>query len=122
MGESTAKVSEEYSQAGLAIPEQHKNEPPDYIGFELDFMRYLCSQEVSAWKRKRFSDAKSLLERQKKFLSKHIIRWVPDFCDRVLEEAKTGFYRGIAKITKGFVKFEFDQLDYLIDMAKKIEP
>lgn len=119
MGESTVKVSKEYARAGVSIPNQYKGEPPDHISFELDFTRYLCSREASAWKKNNLSEALKFLEEQKKFINEHLARWVPNFCGKVVKEAKIEFYQGIAKITKGFVRLDFDQIDAFIDMAKR---
>jgi TorA maturation chaperone TorD len=121
MGESTVKVSKEYSKAGVSIPNKHKTEPPDHISFELDFMRHLSNRELLAWKKNNLSNALRLLEEQKKFINEHLIKWVPNFCNKVLEEAKIGFYQGIAKITKSFVQFDFDNINTYIEAAKHIQ-
>jgi len=120
MGESSVKVSEEYAKAGVTIPNQHKGEPPDHIGFELDFMRHLCCKEAQAWKSNAFCHAIKSLEKQKKFIDEHLIKWVPNFCDEVLKEAKIEFYKGIAKITKSFVQFDFDNINTYIQIAKTL--
>jgi len=118
MGESAVNVLKEYSRAGVGVPHKYEREPPDHISFELDFMRHLSQRECSAWRKNNVTDAIRLLEEQQKFIHDHLIRWVPNLCDKVGEQAKIGFYRGIAKITKGFIQFDFDNIKTYIEIAK----
>jgi anaerobic sulfite reductase subunit A len=44
----TVGVTLFYGRVGVKIPESVE-EPPDHLGFELDFMRFLCGEEAAAW-------------------------------------------------------------------------
>jgi TorA maturation chaperone TorD len=82
-----------YSQAGLALDEEY-DVAPDHLGLELLFMSYLIETDRT--------------DLRKKFLAEHIINWVPDYCDEVVKQAKTLFYREIAEITKNFLAEEYE--------------
>ena len=51
------------------------------------------------------------------------INWIDDLCDAVLDVAETRFYRGVAKVTRGFVHMETevvaDELEVLQGLADK---
>ena len=75
----------------------------DYIGLELDFLRYLAGKQAQAWRSGQEAEADRLREREEGFLRDHIVTWVPGFCDLMREDAMLGFYQGLAAVTKGFV-------------------
>jgi TorA maturation chaperone TorD len=106
-GESNFQVLEAvagfYVQYGVSIAKNADNRP-DYIGLEMDFMRYLCEQEVAAWKKGEKTQIQKWQIAEHDFLTDHLGRWVPSFCDRAIEEAKTDFYRGFVHLTKGTIE------------------
>jgi len=116
----TAGISELYEEAGASLSEELKDRP-DYIGVELDSMRFMSSNEAEAWKRGRFDDAKTMLQLEKRLLKEHLATWIPKFCDVALEEAKNGFYKAVLKIKKGVVLSETALIDDLIETAESIE-
>lgn len=120
MGESTVEVKKMYEKAGLQIVEQY-TDLPDHIALELEFMYFLCVEEANAWKKDDKPTALKHLEMQKEFLDEHLMRWVPKFCDSVVNAAKLEFYRGLAKIAKEFIVSEQDRTDPLLKIAKSIK-
>lgn len=122
MGESTAKVKEKYGKAGVSLSNNFKGEPPDHIGFELNFMRHLCEEEAEAWENSRRDAALGYLDMESGFLREHLTKWVPMFCDTIVDKTKLDFYRGVAKITKGFIVFDHDRINALIGTAKNVKP
>jgi len=109
MGEAALQVKKAYADLGYCLP-QGWNELPDYVGIELDFLRYLCGEEAGAWKTGKKSRALVCLNKEKEFLCGHVLEWVPKFCDEVLASAKEDFYRGMAQVTKAFVAIEAERL------------
>lgn len=91
MGKPWEEVKAAYRKAGLTKGEKEK-EPEDHIAMELAFMSYLCGKKES--------------KLQNEFLEEHLLKWVPWFCDDVVQKAESDFYRGIAKLTKGFLLLE----------------
>jgi TorA maturation chaperone TorD len=92
-----------YRSMGVDKSSQFK-EPEDHIALELQFMTHLCEKTNEALQNADFREAKRCLEVQRDFLRKHLGQWVPDLAADVLKSARHGFYKAIAKITKGYVE------------------
>jgi TorA maturation chaperone TorD len=97
-----------YHQYSVDIDPNAANRP-DYIGIELDFLRHLNESEADAWLRGEREAALDFHAAQMDFLSRHLGRWFEKFCERAMEEAKTGFYLGFIRLIKGVLKEEIDQ-------------
>ena len=118
--QASVGVRQAYAEAGVGMPEEVRDQP-DFIGFELDFMRHLTDQEAQAWADGNREEALKVLEKERAFLEEHIVRWVPRFCDVMGKEAWLGFYQGIAKMTKGFVLDEAQKVAELVEWAGAAE-
>ena len=81
---------------------------PDHISVELEFMRKLSEWEAAKWSENDSENAKYCLTVQKKFTEEHLLKWVPQFCDEVIEKANMPFYREMAKVTRDFLQFDHD--------------
>lgn len=94
-GDSNAAdaVTEFYYNAGLTFDEEYQT-LPDHISLEFLFMSYVIDIDNR--------------EMQRKFLEEHVVNWVPYYCEKVIKEAKTLFYREIAGITKDFIESEYE--------------
>jgi TorA maturation chaperone TorD len=98
--EQTLQVRGWYRRFGLQA-EKLYNEPDDHVGLELAFLAHLASLGLKALgeeDRERFF---ALLDSQRDFLSQHVLRWAPQFCEQVVAKARTEFYKGIALLTRG---------------------
>lgn len=113
---ASMSVAREYAAAGVALPKE-VSERPDFIGFELDFMRHLCEQEAQAWSEQDRPGALALMQKERAFLDAHLARWVPRFCDAMSDKAQLDFYRGIARMTKGVVLGDAQKQAELADWA-----
>lgn len=89
--ESSSEVSALYAAHGLLPNPESFNTPSDHIGLELGFMAHLCQQGDSL---------------QKDFFNNHLLNWHKGFCGDVEKYAHTDFYKGMAKITLGFLELE----------------
>lgn len=89
------------------------NIPEDHIGLELDFMAFLCRQVRDAQARNQ-SDILASLYRKREFLQNHILNWIPDFCRNVEKNANTTFYKGLARLTRIFIRIDSDSTNKLI--------
>ncbi len=103
LGLAMVNVRNFYAESGVVLPEE-AHDQPDFIGFELDFMRFLTAKEAGAWTECDLREALAVAEKEQAFLEKHINTWVPRFCDLMFKEAQWDFYKGIALLTKGFVQ------------------
>jgi TorA maturation chaperone TorD len=115
--QASVAVRQAYAEAGVGLPEEVKDQP-DFIGLELDFMRHLTEKEAQAWAAADPEEALKVLEKERAFLEEHITRWIPRFCDVMHQEARLDFYRGIARMTKGFVLDEAQKVAELVEWAR----
>ncbi len=97
-GASTERVIQRYRRFRL---KGQNNEPPDHIALELDFMRFLCEREALAWQTE--GGGQDLLKEEDAFLSEHLARWAPAFCENIRMSDTTGFYDGLADVTEGWI-------------------
>jgi TorA maturation chaperone TorD len=93
-GESTAAVKRFIEASGLKYKSTF-TEMPDHIGAEFEFMQKLIALEAEGDKKSR--------QIQKKFFEEHLLRWVPNFCRKVKEEARLDFYKEAAEMTEEFM-------------------
>ena len=99
------EINRLFSKMGIQVPEEW-HQPSDYIGVELDFMRFVCEKESRLRNDGEPNALREAVETGKSFLEDHIALWVPIFCKRMLEEAREDYYLGIAHLTLGFVEFD----------------
>ena len=106
MQEQTSAVRQKFVQAGLLI-HPDSSFPEDHIGAELEFIFYLCQKAVQADQ----DEARtSFLDLQKEFLREHLSLWIVPFCDRLFSAARSSYFKGVAKMTKGFIRWDFEEL------------
>jgi TorA maturation chaperone TorD len=96
-------VAHFYTKHGVT-PDLNARNRPDYIGLELDFLRYLCEKQADAWEKGEEKKAQQYQLAEHDFLIDHLGKWGGIFCDQVVKEAKTDFYRGFAFLTKGMIQ------------------
>lgn len=78
-------------------------EPEDFLAFELEVMRWLAAKQAGSANPE---NEKSWLQHQSDFLKQHLLIWAPA-CAQDIEKIKGAhFYRGTAKILRGFLELE----------------
>ena len=111
--EETMQVRAEYLKENL-VSEHLQQEPDDHIALELNFLGHLCHKTMTDLKAGRLSSAKENLEKQKKFMTDHLLVWAPEFADSVQKSARTDFYRGTGHILSGLLAYDMEMVDELI--------
>jgi len=111
-GESTAEVKKIIESSGLEYKTEYTG-LPDHISVELEFMQQITLREEQAWQDDDKETALLCLKNEKKFVDEHLFRWVPDFCEKVIETADWPFYREMARLTRSFIEFEKEELKKL---------
>ena len=106
-----------FSKMGVHVPEEW-HQPLDYIGVELDFMRLLCEKEREAWEKNGWDSVLEVVKIEESFLENHVGLWVFSFCDKMTEQARQGFYQGIARLTKGLVGYDRTHIRNIISNYK----
>jgi len=71
-----ASVERHYSSAGIESTSASGN-IPDHISVELEFIGFLSGCEADAWAADDFKEARRMQDRQRRFLDKHMSKWVP---------------------------------------------
>ena len=94
-----------YRAAGLE-KDEHWREPEDHISLEFEYMQALASRSAEALKAGDRQLAQSLLRDQSYFLQDHLNQWAARFCGDVERYATTDFYRGFARVTRGWLTCE----------------
>lgn len=103
MGESTMAVLELYREADFDMDEEFR-ELPDHVAVELEFLYLLIFRENEARMSGDRARLGAMLDLQKRFLDRHLGRWIPKFTAAVGESAQCGFYRQLADLTESFVR------------------
>lgn len=80
--------------------------PEDHLSFEFQFMAKLVERAQAALEAGDEARYGELCAKQHAFYDEHLAPWVPHLCADVRAYARTGFYRGIADVTEGFLKLE----------------
>jgi len=85
----------------LGIEKQERYaEPEDFLAFELEVMRWLTEKQQAEEEEKR-----RILE-QAEFLKQHLLIWVPACAEDIERAQGARFYRGAAKLLRGFLELE----------------
>ncbi|MFQ5887978.1 MAG: molecular chaperone [Candidatus Hydrothermarchaeales archaeon] len=116
----TIEVENFMKRAGVEFTEA-RDEIADYIALELEFMAFLCGKEEEQWKAGDKEVALTYLNIERDFLKNHLGKWIEPFCDDIASEPAANFFKGVAMITKDFVKLEYVEIDDLLDDAKKLK-
>lgn len=107
MGESTVNAQNLYREFGFDVDENFR-EAPDHVAVELEFL-YLLSHGIAV----AVSDSQEavrLTALKQRFLEQHLGRWVEPFSSAVCSGAETGYYRGLAELTRNFVIDDLEEL------------
>lgn len=109
-GASTVEVKKFIEATGLSYKGDYKG-MPDHISVEFEFMQQLILREEQAWMDEDAGKAAACRQIEKKFIEEHLIRWVPAFCEMVIQEAELPFYQAVATLTRSFIEFEMEEMN-----------
>lgn len=124
MQDSRDEVVHAYAQSGFAKAGEY-HVPEDHVSLELDFMAGLGMRAANAVAEvlggslddadaaARIADAERDTNAQLDFLEKHLLVWVPGFCDELEKRAATPLYRGAAQMLRAFLDQERAYLEQL---------
>lgn len=98
--EQVLEVRNWYRTFDLEILNLHK-EPDDHIGLELAFVAHLANLAVQAIEHKNQDELNRILDAKRRFLTEHVFKWMPTWCDLMLEYGKSDFYKGVALVLRG---------------------
>jgi len=104
-GRTTVEVKNFIETAGLDYQPEFTG-IPDHISVELEFMQKLTAWEAEKWTQQDRKSAEYSSSIQRMFLDQHLLCWLPQFCDAVMEQADSPFYRSMAELTRNYMEFE----------------
>ena len=113
LGQRAIAARRIYREAGADMDRACK-ELPTHIGVELSYMSFLCERQAAAildeagqvlpdGEKRTTADSIRYHELQIKFLNEHLNAWFPRLSRSIQANAKSNFYRGLARITEAFL-------------------
>jgi putative dimethyl sulfoxide reductase chaperone len=119
MQEARDDVYRMYCAEHLGVSRRSR-EPEDHISFELEFMAHLAERCNEASEGGDICEAARLMEVARRFHEHHLLNWADAFCDAVQGCARTRFYRGVAKITRGYIYLDREVIeDVLAELTEE---
>ena len=100
MQEITGEVRQFYLEQGL-IMERLNTIPDDHLGVELEFLLYLSQKMLE-----RPEEALTYAGTQREFLRKHILSWIDDFVNDILNNTNEPFFQHLALLLRDFVHWD----------------
>ena len=101
-------------------PDEALHVPEDHISFEFEFVATLLERMSADLAIGNFEAALYRAQSIQKFHREHQLNWVDDLCDAVMDCAKTRFYRGVSKVTRGFVHAETEVIDDTVEVLGQV--
>lgn len=98
--EQTMEVRALYRAFGLQTP-LLGIEPDDHLGLEFAFMMHLFVQSLALYESGQEEALLEVKDAQHEFYTKHMMAWIPDCLNMVISEAKSDYYKGMAKLCLG---------------------
>lgn len=95
-----------YRQAGLAKDSSWK-QGEDHISLELEYMGVLAQKTAQALENNALNEAQKFVDAQISFLKNHLLTWISPFTDAMEKVAKSGFYKGVALLTRGYLEQDY---------------
>lgn len=109
MQEVTTQVRRAYLEAGL-LARRLYSDPDDHVGMEWEFLYALATKAAGALARGDATEARTWLAQRRAFLQDHLLRWSPQFCERLLAATPHTFFQGLALFTQGLLEIEAQEL------------
>lgn len=105
MQKARDKICVFYQEEQMGIAESFKL-PEDHCALELEFAALLCTRCAEALRGGNEEGVQRYQDKQKEFITCHLVNWIPALCEEVKSKARTDFYRGLAEMTDEFIRLE----------------
>lgn len=117
MQEPRNEVYRTFKKAAIKLKEG-VDLPEDHLSFEFEFVAILCDRIVEALNDADADGAIRILKSQRTFIEDHILSWFDDLAEMASKILQTRFYRGVLKITKGYLVVDMEAIPDLIAELK----
>lgn len=84
--------------------------PDDHLSLMFEYLGTLFARIARDIERGEYTSAAELVESSDGFIRRHILEWFNQFEEVALHLVTTRFYRGVLKMTRGFLEFELELL------------
>lgn len=91
----------------------------DHIALELEFCQILTERALEAVEAADEERAAKYLLQQRNFLEDHLLAWYPMMAADLEKFPRTDFYRGLGKLTSGFLQNDLDFLNEVLTDTEK---
>lgn len=108
--DSTMKVRSHYENCGLRAKRRNQV-PEDHIGSELEFMAWLCGEEISALEQNEGELASQILGEQLRFLKECLVSWVGDFTQKIEDTGYSAYYVLWSRFVRDFANEDVAYLE-----------
>ena len=108
----TLEVREIYRGFGL-LPEGYPHVADDSLPLELAFMAKLAERAMEDWQSGDMEGLDRLLESSGDFLSKHLLRWVPKFLERMQKASTQYLYPQLCVVLDAFLPRDLETVKEL---------
>lgn len=112
MQDETIDVRSIYAKNGFRVA-RIGQEPDDTIGIELEFMLAMSKASWDALVANDCSRLSDVIATQRQFWDEHLSKWVPKFCQDIIENSTSEFWKSVAFFTRGFLEEDAAGLDAL---------
>ncbi|EOS50214.1 TorD/DmsD family molecular chaperone [Adlercreutzia caecimuris] len=104
---AASRIYREHSlrlQGNSGMPESH-------LSFELEFLATLSREAAACLRSGDTAEAAALLVDSQTFIRESVLSWFPALRDLALRMLKTRFYRGVLRITEGYLDLDLETLE-----------
>ena len=101
------EVKNFYRKVGV-VKDKEEHHPEDHISVELGFMSFISHLTAESLEEER--DVSPLVKLQIEFLQEHLLKWLPQLKDNILENKYADIYRPLVKLVEEFLQTDIDNL------------
>lgn len=109
-GSTEMQMHSLYLKRGLMADPDVYRTMDDNIGLMLEYQANICEEQAAAFQNEDTKKAEELLTEQARFLKKHLTNWVFSFTSDIIRYSERDFYKGVARLTNGFIRKESELL------------
>lgn len=84
-----------------------------HLTFELEFLSALSDETAGRLRAGEVDEAVRLIDLSRQFLEEHVLTWFPQLQDLAMAMLGNRFYKGVLKITRGYLELDLRTLDDL---------
>lgn len=108
-GPETYEMKYMLNRHGLESKKKDK-QPEDHIGLELLFISMLTEKLLTLEEKEHMT----IIREQIPFMGKHLIGWIPEFCNDAKEHGSLGFYGALIEVIWGVLLWDKELLEEYI--------